>query len=280
MCRSTPRSSMRLAQRGFLLKNAEGDPVCVPLGHRAGHESVRQRADAAARKRHRRLHQSAGLRVVARRARGALRRRRGRDQERFRRAGARRRRGVQRRLGPAPAQRLSAALQQVRVRGDAEIPAGRRRCADRVEPRRLGRQPALSDGLGRRSAERLGRPRGLGARRPVVGHERQPVPQLRHRRLLRRGAAVGRTVRALAAGHRVQLAHPRARHRRARALGVRTRGRGHLPQVARVPLPADPVSRVRHRHRHAQRPARDARDAARVSRQPAAARVRDAVHVR
>ena len=155
-----------------------------------------------------------------------------------------------------------------------------RRCADRVEPRRLGRQPALSDGLGRRSAERLGRPRGLGARRPVVGHERQSVPQLRHRRLLRRRTAVGRAVRALAAGHRVQLAHPRARHRRARAVGLRTRGRGRLPQVARVPLPADSVSRVGDRRRHAHRPARDARDAARVSGQPAAAHLRDAVHVR
>ena len=130
-----------------------------------------------------------------------------------------------------------------------EVPAGRGRAADRVEPRRLGRQPALSDRLGRRSAERLGRPRRLDARRPVVGHERQSVPQLRHRRLLRRGAAVGRALRALAAGDRVQLAHPRARHRRARAVGVRTRGRGDLPQVARVPLPADPVSRVGDRRR-------------------------------
>ena len=56
-----------------------------------GAEPVRRRADAAAGERHRRFHQSRRLRVVARRARGAVRRRRRRDQERLRRARARRR---------------------------------------------------------------------------------------------------------------------------------------------------------------------------------------------
>ena len=154
------------------------------------------------------------------------------------------------------------------------------RAADRVEPRGLGGQPAVPDGLGRRSAERLGGPRRLAARRPVARHERQPVPQLRRRRLLRRGAAVGGTLRALAAGHRVLLAHPRARHRRARAVGVRPRDRGGLPQVARVPVPPDPVPRIGDRGRDGDGHARDARDAARVPGQRARARLRDAVHVR
>ena len=86
--------------------------------------------------------------------------------------------------------------------------------------------------------------------------------------------------RALAAGGGVQLAHPRARHRRARALGVRRRGRGDRAQVARVPLSADSVSAARDRRGGRDRHAGDARDAARVSRQRAHARLRDAVHVR
>ena len=39
--------------------------------------------------------------------------------------------------------------------------------------RRLGRQPALSDRVGRRAAKRLGRARGVDPRRIVVGHERR-----------------------------------------------------------------------------------------------------------
>ena len=61
--------------------------------------------------------------------------------------------------------------------------------ADGVGTRRLDRQPALSDPVGRRSAKRLGRSRRVDPRRAVVGHERRAVSQLRHRRLLRLAAA-------------------------------------------------------------------------------------------
>ena len=100
----------------------------LQLGHDARHLAVRQRADAAPRERHRRLHPSRRVCLVARCAQGAVRRRRGRDQERLRRAGARGRRRAQRRSRPAAAQRLPAALQPLRVRGDAQVrPAGQRR---------------------------------------------------------------------------------------------------------------------------------------------------------
>ena len=103
-------------------------------------------------------------------------RRRRRDQERLRRARARRRRRVQRRSRPAPAQRLSAALQPVRVRGDRNFQrATAERAADGLGTRRLDGQPALSDPVGRRSAERLGRTRRIDPRRAVVGNERRAV---------------------------------------------------------------------------------------------------------
>ena len=51
-------------------------------------------------------------------------------------------------------------------------------------------------------------------------------------------------------------------------------------EVARVPLPADSLSRARDRAGDADGPAGDARDAARVPGQCAGARLRDAVHVR
>ena len=63
-------------------------------------------------------------------------------------------------------------------------------------------------------------------------------------------------------------------------MGVRRRGRGDRAQVARVPLPADAVPAARDRRGGRDRPAGDARDAARVSRQRAHARLRNAVHVR
>ncbi len=240
---------VELATQGYLLKTAEGDPyvfswdlapgsspfgnVLTPLPESGILDFTNPEAYAWWRDAHQKLFDD-GVDV---------------DQERLRRARARRRRRVQRRLGPAPAQRVSAALQPLRLRGDAQVPAERGRPAARVEPRGLGGQPAVSDGLGRRPAERLGRPCRVAARRPVARNERQSVPQLRHRRLLRRRAAVGGALRALAAGDRLLLAHPRARHRRARAVGVRPRDRGDLPQVARVPVPAHSVPRVGHRAR-------------------------------
>ena len=157
-------------------------------------------------------------------------------------------RRIQRRPRPAPAQRLSAALQPLRLRGDARVqarmPARRSSGAARAGPGSQ-RYPMR---LGRRSAERLGRPRRVDPRRTVVGHERQPVSRYRHRRLLRIDAAVAPSsiVRWLQAT-RVRVAHARARHRRARAVGVRRRGRGDRAQVARVPLSADSVSRARDR---------------------------------
>ena len=93
-------------------------------------------------------------------------------------------------------------------------------------------------------------------------------------------AAVGGAVRALAAGDGVLLAHPRARHRRARAVGVRPRGRGDRAQVARVPLPAHPLPAAGDPRGGRDRPAGDARDAARVPGQRAGPRLRHAVHVR
>ena len=238
MCRCIRRSFADLGVARLPPDHEGRRSLRVRLGHGAGHEPVRQGADAVARERHRRLHASRRLRVVARCARRALRRRRRRDQERFRRAGPRRRRRVQRRQRPPAAQRLSAALQPMRVRGDGEIPARARFGADGLGPRRLDRQPALSYPVGRRSAKRLGRPCRIDPRGPFVGHERRAVPQLRHRRLLRLAATVGGALSPLAAGDGVQLAHPRPRHRRARTLGVRRRGRSHSQEVARVPLPA------------------------------------------
>jgi alpha-D-xyloside xylohydrolase len=123
----------------------------------------------------------------------------------------RRRRRLQWRQRPPPAQRLSAAVQQVRARGDGEIPARQEFPSHGVGTRGLDRQPALSDPVGRRSAKRLGRPGRVDSRRVVVGHERRAVSQLRHRRLLRVAAADGRALPALVASHGVQLAHPRAR---------------------------------------------------------------------
>ncbi len=58
----------QLAQRGYLLKTAEGDPYVFVWDTVARDESLRQGADPAAGERHRRLHQSRGVRVVARRA--------------------------------------------------------------------------------------------------------------------------------------------------------------------------------------------------------------------
>ena len=160
---------------------------------------------------------------------------------------------VQRRPRRTAAQRLSAALQPLRVRRDGEVPAREGRPAHRVRPRRLGRQPALSGAVGRRSAERLGRPRGVDSRRAVVGDERRAVSRERHRRLLRLEAAVGGALRALAAGGGLRVAHASARHRRARAVGIRRASGSDRAQVAHVPLPAD-TGTCRRRSRRQARP--------------------------
>ena len=177
----------------------------------------------------------------------AVRRRRRRDQERLRRARARRRVASNGDDGRRLHNVYPLLYNRCVFEATGRFQRRRRRPADGLEPRRLVGQPALPDRLGRRSAKRLGGTRGVDSRRTVVGHERQPVSQLRHRRLLRRRAAVGRAVRPLAAGGGVRLAHPRARHRRARALGVRPGGRSDRAEVARVPLSPDSVSRARDR---------------------------------
>ncbi len=103
-----------LARRGFFLKHARtGEPWLHALEPGA----VRAGADAAAGERARGLHQPRCLRLVGCGARGAVRCRRRRHQDRFRRAGAGRsglHRG-QRRSWPAPAQCLSAPLQSLRL---------------------------------------------------------------------------------------------------------------------------------------------------------------------
>ena len=182
-----------LAAQGFLLKTATGEPYVFDLGHFARDLAFRRRAHAAARIRHRRLHQPRRVRLVARCPRSAVQGRRRCDQERLRRARARRCGRVQRRSRRAPAQRLSAALQPLRLRGDREVraaePISRRSCGAAPAGRGSQRYP---DPVGRRSAERLGRSRREHPRRAVVGHERRAVPCDRHRRLLRLGAALAR----------------------------------------------------------------------------------------
>ena len=93
-----------------------------------------------------------------------------------------------------------------------------------VQPRRLGGLAALSVAVGRRSAGRLGRPRGEHPRRPVLGHDRRAVLRDGRRRLLRRPARPA-ALCPLGAGERVLGPHAPARHRRARALVVRRGGR-------------------------------------------------------
>ena len=80
--------------------------------------------------------------------------------------------------------------------------------------------------VGRRAAERLGRPRRVDPRRTVVGHERRAVPRADIGGFYGSAQPLGRAFRALAAGGGVQLARAPPRHRRARAVGVRRRGRG------------------------------------------------------
>ena len=64
------------------------------------------------------------------------------------------------------------------------------------------------------------------------------------------------------------------------ALGLRRRRRGDRKKMARVPVSAAAVSATGHRRGDAERAAGDARDGARVSRQRARPRLRNAVHVR
>ncbi len=146
-----------LAGRHLPAQAAGRRPLRLRMGHIACDEPLRQLADAAAGERDRRFHAPGGVRVVARCAREALRAGRRRDQDRLRRARARRRGRLQRRSWPAPAQRLSAALQPVRFRGDRTLPAAGQRAPDGLGPRRLDRQPAPSRSSGAETRRATGR---------------------------------------------------------------------------------------------------------------------------
>ena len=174
---AVPASSRTAA---FLLRDRERRALCVRVGRGAGcaspfGDALTPLPDSGIVD----FTNPAALRVVARRAPRALRRRRQRDQERLRRARARRRRRASTATGGGRLHNVYPLLyNQLRIRGDARVPSRGRRAADGLEPRGLGRQPAVSDRLGRRSAKRLGRTRRVDSRRIVVGHERQPVSQL------------------------------------------------------------------------------------------------------
>ena len=198
--------------------------------------------------------------MVARRPCEAVRPRRRRDQDRLRRAGAG---GLHSSCAGRPrhaAQYLPVALPALRVRSDGARPwPGLRLLA-----RRMGGQPALSDPLGRRSAGRLGGAGREPARRAVVRAHGRCLLCYRRRRLPR--PAGSRALRPLGPGRGVRLAPPLPRHERARALGLRRRGRDHRAPLARPALPADPVSRALSGGGWAHRHAGDAGDAAGVPR--------------
>ena len=193
----------RARASGHLPRMRQGEPYVFGWDTSPGTSPVRQRADAAA---------GSGIvdftnpdayawwRDAHQRA---VRRRRRRHQERLRRARPRRcasRTTATRGAACTTSIRCSTTVACSR-RPRSSAPEERR--ADRVEPRRLDRAAQrYSVRLGRRSAERLGRPRGDDPRRPVVGHERRSLPQLRHRRLLRATQPDGGALRALAAGER------------------------------------------------------------------------------
>ena len=192
--RSIRRCSPISRERRFLLKDVTGAPYVFDWDANPGDEPFGKVLTPLPTFGHPRLHQSRRVCVVARRAQEALRRRRRRDQERLRRAGARRRDRRERRQRTAAAQRLSAALQPLRVRGDRALPAQGGRAADGVEPRRRG--PAASatpmgwggdpqsDWEGLAASIRGGLSWGMSG---------NPYHSSRHRRLLRRGAAVARS---------------------------------------------------------------------------------------
>ncbi len=147
---------VELASRNYLLTTAEGDPYVFSWST-APELSPFADAHSAAGFRHRRLHAPRRLCLVARCARPALRRRRRRDEERFRRARPRRRGRVQWRLGAPPAQRLSASLQPVRSRRDRKVSARSRRAADRLGPRRVDRAASAIRSSGAASRRAIGK---------------------------------------------------------------------------------------------------------------------------
>ena len=201
-----------LARRGFFLKHArDGRALAAALEPGA----VRAGADPAAGECPRGLHQPRGVRLVARRARGPLRCRRRRDQDRLRRAGAGRSRLRRRQWRPwrPPAQCLSALYNRC-VYEATRAPL---RAGPGLRPVGLGREPALAGAMGRRPAVGLGRARGLDPRHAVLGRLGLALVRHRHRRLLRRPAR-RRAVHPLVPGSGLRLAHALPWHGRARAL--------------------------------------------------------------
>ena len=107
-----------LAQRGYLLKTANGDPYVFAWDRSPTTSPFGSVLTPLPRQRHRRLHQSRRVRVVARRASSAVRRRRRRDQERLRRARAGRRRRASAATGAGGSTTCIRCSTTVRLRGD------------------------------------------------------------------------------------------------------------------------------------------------------------------
>ena len=118
-CRSTRALFRELAQRGYLLKTRERRSVRVRLGHDARHEPVRRRADAAAAKAASSISPIPDAYAWWRDAHAALFAD-GVDviKSDFGEQVPDDAVALQRRLGTPAAQRLSAAVQPLRVRGD------------------------------------------------------------------------------------------------------------------------------------------------------------------
>ena len=152
----------------------------------------------------------------------------------------------QRRHRPAPAQRLSAAVQPLRFRSGRKVRAAGTGATAGLEQCRLERQPALSGAMERRDAKRLGGTGGQYPRQPVERYERRAVSRLRSRRRLWRGARVGGALCALAAGRRFRFAPPTSCQRRARTVGARPGPGKNRAAVAGIPLPAAALPRHRH----------------------------------
>ena len=148
-------------------------------GHRHGSGSPGEALGIPPAVRLRRFHESGRVRVVARCAREALRRRRRRGDERWRRAGVPNDAiAFNGDTGQPSAQRLSAALQPMRLRGDARFRRERRCAADRLARAPAG--PAASATRSQSGGEPQSDWEGLAASiRGALscGHERRALPR-------------------------------------------------------------------------------------------------------
>ena len=156
-----------LAARGYLLTDARRRPYVVRLGRRAGSETARRRAAALPESGIVDFTQSGRVRLVARRAREAVRRRR-------------RRRSRATSASTCPTMRSPSTATRGRrlhnvypllynqcvYEATTKFQRATRRAAGGLRPRRLGGQPALSDraGAASRRATGKGSPRRFAAR--------------------------------------------------------------------------------------------------------------------